>query len=218
METAAWDALKSASLPYPIQPFRDLSPSRCHWFDEAESRAFGNIVETIPADGLYLELGTFLGAGSLSIVMNRCPTVRAVCCDSWNVAEREVNRRGCVDHSRASFFDGHGTVLDHFFNNTFEWRDRIAPYRRWICPDLLHQLADLGCRPDMVLVDDDHDCQAVVDRLRVIAAIWPRAVVVLDDFVTEWNGVRQGFHKIIADGVYEQSRCTLIADRFMVIR
>jgi hypothetical protein len=55
--------------------------------------------------------------------------------------------------------------------------------------DALRELARFGVEPDLVYIDADHGYEAVKADIECVTELFPRAVVVGDDW--SWDGVRQ---------------------------
>jgi hypothetical protein len=198
--------------------------SLLHWFNEQLHEAYRSICAAMPKNAIYLELGSFTGAGSTAVAMTAHPTMRAYCADNFHLPIQVLQKLkplGSYKADQTGFVDmlnGIGTQLEHFCNNTWEWRDRIAPLQRSINPVFLHQLVNRGVKPDLVLIDDHHAHFPVLQRLRVCAKHWPNATIVIDDYTPNWDGVRTGTQAAFDEGLYRREDSELLVNRLMVLR
>lgn len=217
----AWAKLQFLRLPYPGQPFR-FHPSRCHWFGEEKRQALRFVLEHLPDDLGYLELGSFLGAGSTSVVLRACPYARLVCVDHWLIQGEYAAKHDLLDSNApgtdkpCTFVLGRGEAWQHFLNNTFDDRHRILPIRRAYSSDLMYQLHGNGFLPDLILIDDDHRETPMIKRLQLLRNLWPQAHLLLDDFNTD--EVRSGFYRAVEEYLCPLEDCELLANCLMWVK
>ena len=219
-----WQQVQAYGTPHDNTLRHKVGVSRCHWFAPVLQVAFRELVKTLPETGVYLELGTFLGAGSTAIALEVKPQLKVVCMDHWHITGQAA-RKWQPEHAlvpgtkqRVDFLKGHGSAFAHFCNNIFEDQARVVPIRRAYQDQTLVDLAQLGFVPDLILIDDDHQRAPVLQRMRQIHQLWPQAQLMLDDYTDFWPGVRHGFDQAIAEGLYPGARCTLLADRLMWVQ
>jgi hypothetical protein len=221
-----FDEIKRHNVRYPKARFpHGVSP--CHWFQQKLHKPFTRLISNLPDNSIYLELGSFLGAGSTTLAMKANPTVRAYCVDHFQMKLETARKYAPQNHvmrqpgkrtSRpVAYMRGEGGQLEHFLNNTFEWQDRIVPMQRLIDVHFLRQLVELGVEPTMILIDDNHNHLPVLERLRFISKYWPDARVLLDDFIPMWDGVRTGVRAAFAEGLYSEEKSRLLVGRLMLL-
>ena len=221
-----FESIKCLNVQYPRERY-PLGYSPCHWFHVMLHEPFHNIVSKMPPNSIYLELGSFLGAGSTKLAMQSNPTLRAYCCDHFRITSQVARKFPTQNASEivtgkrrkipVAYLRGEGSSLEHFLNNTFEWRNRIIPMMQAITVEFLYQLKDLGVVPDLILIDDDHQHTPVFNRLEFISKYWPNAQVLLDDFTPSWDGVRTGVQAAFDAGCYPQTTSRLLAGRLMLL-
>ena len=220
-----FNSLKNSSsvCRYPKEKY-PIGESHCRWFSGQICKPWIRTCSQLPRDSIYLELGSFLGMGSTRLALDANPTLRAYCVDHFAM---RINKHGKKHKAECSYKEngepvdylrGIGTQLEHFLNNTWKRQDRIAPIQQTINAELLHKFADWGIKPDLVMVDDAHEHDPVLERLRAISKLWPEAIVVLDDFVPMWDGVRTGLRAAFKEGLYSRDDATLAGRRLMIIR
>ena len=216
--------LKAEGVQWPEQVF-PFGSSPCHWFNGPMRKVFSSILQQLPDHSIYLELGAFLGAGSTTVALNSNQTLRVVCADHFQVNPFAIpkntpptgmyvpGKRVLVDYMK-----GKGSCLEHCINNLWDHQGRVAIFDRQIDSDWLHELADRGLDPAVVMVDDEHSRDAVADRLNVISDRWPNALVFVDDYVPYWDGVIEGVQEAFRQGMYSRHNSALISKRLMLLR
>lgn len=215
-----FEGFKKYNVAYPDQPFK-YGSSPGHWFGRKDREALGEVIKTLREDAIYLELGSFLGAGSTTTVLNHHVTLRAYCVDMFQMPGRiaaKYRPLGCSEDGKVcDYMRGKGTQLQHFLNNTRQFQPRIAPIQRVINVEFLRQLHAVGVVPDFILIDDDHQHRPVLSRLRSIAKYWPKAIVMLDDHTKQWDGVRTGVQAAFDEGLYLKEDSELLVNRLMLL-
>ena len=217
-----FEEFKKYNIAYPHEPFSPGS-SKCHWFQPKIREAFIKVVQTLPEDAIYLELGSFLGAGSTLAALEHSGTLRAYCVDLFSMPGRVAAKfkpQGSLAKGGqpCAYMQGKGSQLQHFLNNTWAHQPRVAVFQRTVGPHFLDQLAAMGVKPNLILIDDDHHHQPVLARLRLIARHWPEAIVLLDDHTKQWDGVRTGVAAAFKEGLYHRSDSELLAHRLMMLK
>jgi hypothetical protein len=178
--------------------------------------------------GTYLELGSFFGCGSTQDVL-QTTLMRCICVDSFSIpytcwADRQAAFRpqSAVPGLRLNqmpYFKGQGTHLDHFMNNTWEYRSRVLPMQCNTKPEVLEAIYDAGVVPDLIFVDDDHSYEAVRWRLAFISEHWPSATVVCDDYnEKDWPGVVEAVQQSLANKSYAENKSKQFSDRLYLLR
>lgn len=216
-----WESLQELALEYPLKPLA-LGASRCHWFPAAKRNAMCSVIECLPDDMLYLELGSFLGAGSTATVLRARPQARLICIDHWLIQGDYAARHDLLDVNApgtdqpCAFVRKRGEAWEHFLNNTFEDRHRVLPIRRSYSGDLMYALHDKHVCPNLILLDDDHREQPLVERLRLIRELWPKAHLLIDDF--DDKAVKKGFYRAVDEYLCPLEDCELLADCLMWVK
>lgn len=213
--------MKELAYGYPQEKF-PFGSSPCHYWHGFVREPFHQLMKQTKPDVQYLELGSFLGAGSTATALQANPTLRAVCCDHFNLKYNKIfepeNAYEPGTARKVDFIRGVGSPFEHFINNTWEWKDRIAPFKVVINKRFLQYLYDQGYRPDVILVDDDHRYQPVIDRLDIIKDLWPTSLIIMDDFVPEWEEVRQAVYEVFRKGWYRKADSELLGGRLLVLK
>jgi hypothetical protein len=218
-----FEQIKKYNVCYPQKKY-PCGTSPLHWFHEQLHEPYRQICAAMPENAIYLELGSFAGAGSTVVAMTAHRTMRAYCVDNFQMPPSVMRRHkppGSYKVGQPVLVDmlnGIGSQLEHFCNNTWEWQDRIAPLQRDINQVFLHQLVNFGIKPDLILIDDHHAHFPVLERLRICAKHWPDATVVLDDYTSNWDGVRTGTQVAFDEGLYRREDSELLVNRLMVLR
>jgi len=221
--------LKSYVRSYPEEKFNFGPSPLCYW-SKPLAETFRQILnyDFVNKEGVYLELGSFFGAGSTQNVLQHT-AMKCLCLDNFAIPSNwwQVNKGpGHIKPASAiprlplrqmPFFNGQGTHLDHFMNNTWEYRDRITPIQCTIEREVLEAIYEAGIVPDLVFIDDDHAFEPLLWRLYFIAEYWPDAVVVCDDYDKKnWGGVVQAIDEALEKEVYNRERSECFGRLFML--
>jgi hypothetical protein len=81
----------------------------------------------------------------------------------------------------------------------------------------LRQVFEIGLKPDVIYIDDKHTEPAVKLRLQVIKDLWPDAIVLLDDYLSDWQGVIDGVQYAFKTKLYDEAKSKLMINRIMVL-
>lgn len=215
-----WKQFKQEAIPYPEAPF-PVGFSPCHYFSLPMVEPFRELLRRLPNNPLYLELGSFLGAGSTLLALEAREDLYALCVDNWAMPSTLVHKpyNVSMQGKQVDFLKGKGSQLQHFMNNTFAYRARSATLEMTIDVQAqsLITLAKRGLYPDMIMIDDDHHHDPVLYRLAVCCEYWPKTVVILDDHHHSWPGVITGLNAAVEAGYYKREDCVLYANRMMCI-
>jgi hypothetical protein len=175
------------------------------------------VVNSLGPQPQVVELGSYLGAGSTTMLLAGCPDMQLVSVDSFALVGPNCPPRW-RPNGNTPFFRGQGTMWQHFVNNTWEWRDRVVPIAAITeppCLQLIHQhLPDVAA----VYLDADHDHLPVKRQLLTCRALWPQAVLMLDDYCDVWPGVKAAVADLVGDGRLQLSTFHEVVDgRLLVI-
>jgi len=199
---------------WPDKPHK-IGQSLCHWFRKQSHQGFARIIERLPPNPVYVEFGTFLGAGTTLFALNLRKDLQAICLDHWGITARIAgphrpanpkDKRG----RRCAFLRGEGTSLEHCQNNLWRFRDRVKLIQMKTTHQTVDALANSGVKPDCVLLDDDHNHKPFVTRLYRCRYRWPTAVVVCDDYNPTWPGVVAGVEEAYTKGFYTKDESELL--------
>lgn len=213
-------AWKEKVQQYPSQKF-PFGYSPCCWFTPPMQQFFTKFFASLPPNSIYLELGTFLGAGSTIAALQANSTLLAVCADDFRFTRKVAktalqgirNERG----KPVAFLRGRGNAFQHFINNTWSYRDRIAISKVDINEEFLRRVFASGLKPTVIYIDDKHTEPAVKLRLRVIKELWSDAIVLLDDYLPGWQGVIDGVQYAFKTKLYDEAKSKLMINRIMVL-
>ena len=213
-----WEHFKQSDLvtPYPPKPFaipQDLSG----WSTATCYDALVKLGSELKDQQIIVELGSFLGAISTQAFLKN-PNINLICVDNFNHDPKWI-AEDSWPNGATPYFQGIGTVWEHFVNNTWEDKERIAPLTIDAGPVTLKLLFEAGLDPSLFLIDADHSENAVYNQLQTIIKLWPKATIVLDDYTDDWPGVKVAFQRIKEEKLFNSSDTfTLIDNRLMIIR
>ena len=128
---------------------------------------------------LVVELGSWLGL-STRFIASRAPRAAVIAVDHW---------QGSPEHQHdPALRELLPKLYETFLVNCWNERARIIPARLGTIEGL-EEVARRGLLPDLVYVDADHGYEGVAADLQAIQRLFPRAIIVGDDW--NWDGVRR---------------------------
>ena len=176
----------------------ELNPSDSKWFNQHHEVAFKQICREY-SDGLYLELGTWTGAGSTRFIADQYPDMTIICIDTFE---------GSAEHYRTPAYDRVRVKLwDHFVVNQWHNKHRMFPIRTDTITGM-KKVAAAGLEPNVVYIDAAHDTESVFQDIYTALECFPKAIIRGDDYTppgTGHPGVRDGIERAIAEGLFAAS-------------
>lgn len=216
---ANWEQFKSSEMvtPYPSEPF-DIPEDHSGWSTTESIAALESLAAELSPDQVIVELGSFIGAMSTQAFLRGNPAAKLVCVDMFNHDPKWIPAE-MRPFGDTPYFMGEGNVWQHFVNNTWGNRHRIAPMTIDAGPVTLRMIYETGIDVRLVLVDADHTEHAVYNEIFAIAELWPKATIVLDDHTDDWPGVKIALQRARDEGLFgDGDTFELIDGRIMVIR
>lgn len=184
------DKLSKAATPWPENK-PEGNPSRLCWFGPEHRLIFQDILRRKRA-GIYMELGSWTGAGSTEFVLKNFPFMHVICVDTFE---------GSVEHhKKPEYREIALTLWEHFCGNMWNHRHRVFPFR---CNSRqgLRYVFNTGVKPDFIYVDAAHDEDSVFLDIQAAVQLFPDAIILGDDYVLPERGhpgVYNGVHRAIA--------------------
>lgn len=135
-----------------------------------------------PEFNLVLEIGSFLG-GSIHDWLSVSPDIHVVAVDPWpeTCGVAQYAREQGKGEEVAKQLERPDGFYQTFLANFWELRDRVIPVRGY-SPAVLHELAELRLRPDLIYLDSDK----VGGEIELCHKLFPGAVMTGDDW--GWKG------------------------------
>lgn len=210
--------------PYP-ETKHNVGSSLLHWWSIRQAHYLQEELRAMPGNQ-YLELGCFLGAGSTAAALLCRNDLQATCVDSFAITKSKLTHEPSNAWRRRSkkygdiptdYWNGIGSALHHFQNNTFEWRDRIRCLQGSITPEALSSIVEeYKLRPGLVLVDFSKEEEIVLAALHSIESLWPEVCIVVDDYTPNKHhaGVVQAVN---ACGILDR-RSYYTAEKLLIIK
>ncbi len=209
---------------WPDSPW-PIGKSQCCWFPESEQGGFIEVIKGLPKDPLYVELGTFLGAGTTRVALETRDDLQALCFDHFLIHANLVrklakgNPNALPENFKGSdFAKGIGDVLQHCQNNLLAYRDRVRLFKMNTSHVMIDKLADSGVIPDCVMIDDLHEKDPFLKRLFRCRYRWPYAWIVCDDYCKAWPGVMEGVSEAFKRGWYKESESKMLGKRMIAFK
>ena len=135
---------------------------------------------------VVIEVGSWLGK-STRFILDRAPNATLYCVDTW---------LGSAEHHKASIEPMLATLFETFVVNCWACRDHIRIVRG-ISRLGLAELHQAGVAPDLIYVDGAHDSPTVAGDMNQCLDLFPRAVLVGDDW--RWHSVRTAVEGVAAN-------------------
>jgi hypothetical protein len=128
---------------------------------------------------LVVELGSWLGL-STRFIASRAPRAAVIAIDHW---------QGSPEHQHdPALRELLPKLYETFLVNCWNDRARIIPVRAGTLQGL-ERVARSGLQPGCIYLDADHSFEAVSADLQAIQRLFPKAIIVGDDW--NWEGVRR---------------------------
>jgi len=172
------DGLKELRRRYPwpdTKPGVEVNPHG--WFDPGIRSV---CAEQITDDmDVILELGTWTGFSARWFCKNSQAAV--ICVDHWKGSNEHKNN--------PKFAPMLPTLYETFLATNWHLQDRLIPVKANTL-DAMREVADLGIRPGLVMVDAAHDEESVFEDVTTAVWLFPDAAIVGHD--ATWKGVAAG--------------------------
>lgn len=137
-----------------------------------------------PATRLVVEVGSWLGR-STRFLANLAPGATVIAIDHW---------QGSPEHKEDPELSPLlPRLYETFLAECWGYRDQIIPVKA-DSVEGLRQVAEAGLQPDVVYLDGDHSFESVLGDLTTTLDLFPRAMIVGDDW--DWEGVRRAVQRV----------------------
>ena len=169
--------------------------NRLKWFSNNHVIVFNKLLHR-QIDGIYLELGSWTGAGSTEHVAVNFPKMSLICIDTFEGSPE--------NHSNPAQKQISDNLLHHFWGNRWENRDRVYPIKAKSVVGL-QLVAKLGIKPDFIYIDAAHDEAAVFADLIAALTLFPEAIILGDDYTKPGSDhceVYQAIDKAVKAGLF----------------
>tara|TARA_R110002096_G_scaffold84071_7_gene194382 strand:+ start:331 stop:1005 length:675 start_codon:yes stop_codon:yes gene_type:complete len=210
---------KWPSSPWPV------GKSQCCWFPKSEQTGFIEVMKGLPRHPVYVELGTFLGAGSTRVALETRDDLQALCFDDFTITADIIRNASKGNHhylpenfKGSDFSKGVGDALKHCQNNLFSYQDRVKIFKMHTSHAIIDKLANSGVMPDCVLIDDHHERGPFIKRLFRCRYRWPDAWIICDDYCKSWPGVMEGVSEAFKRGWYHESESKMLGKRTIAFK
>ena len=149
-----------------------ITPSRLKWFSTNHEIVFNKLLHR-RTDGVYLELGSWTGAGSTEHVTKTFKNMSLICVDTFEGSPE--NHKDSKQKVIAN------NLWQHFCCNRWDERDRIWPMKGKTI-ECMTALAQHKVFPDFVYIDAAHDVESVFADLQTALNLFPNAIILGDDY------------------------------------
>lgn len=193
--------LEQVVTPWP-EKLPEIKPSRSKWFSRNHENVFRRFLRNY-MDGIFLELGSWTGAGSTSYLLRTYPNLTVIAVDTFE---------GSAEHHRIEEYNKIRVNLwDHFCLNMQPYRGRVWPMKRTTVK-ALHILAQkTDIKPNVIYIDAAHDRKSVFTDIKTAIELFPESDIIGDDYVPRPGhpGVRHGVEDAIKAGLFTRNEFNL---------
>jgi predicted O-methyltransferase YrrM len=163
------------------------------WFDDRNKEFLKTILT--PHIKIIVELGSWLGTSTRWFCDNSSAHIISV--DHW---------LGSIEHQgRKDVRDKLPTLYETFIVNCWDYKDRITPIRMNTIAGMYY-ISDADIQPDMVFIDASHEFKDVVADLETASELFPKAILVGDDW--SWKNKKQDKRFTVREAVEHFSKQT----------
>jgi predicted O-methyltransferase YrrM len=192
-------ALKQIATAFPAQK-PEGTASTLKWFHNQHAIIFDQLLKKKP-NGLYMELGTWTGAGSAAFVAKHFPEMTIICVDTFVGSAEHLK-----DKVQKEIADN---LWTHFCLNSWEAQNRIYPIKGKSV-DGLKRVAEIGLNPDFIYIDAAHDVDSVFADVSTAIQLFPNAVIFGDDYTLPAQrghiGVYNGINRAIENKLIDKAK------------
>jgi hypothetical protein len=171
----AWPPKKPEVRPFPQR----------NWLFPGTQEALARSVSQ--ATKLIVEVGSWTGR-STRFLAGLAPQTTVIAIDHW-----EGSPEHKTDPELAEFLP---QLYETFLSECWDYRDQVIPVKAGSVEGL-QRVAESGLQADLVYIDADHSYESVVKDLSTALDLFPRAVIVGDDF--NWDDVRRAVETVAAE-------------------
>ncbi len=133
---------------------------------------------------LIVELGSWTGR-STRFLADLAPQATVIAIDHWEGSPEHKE-----DPNLAPLLP---RLYETFLSECWAHRDQIIPVKMRSIEGM-HRVAEAGLEPDLVYIDADHGFESVLNDLTSALDLFPRALIVGDDW--NWDSVRQAVERV----------------------
>jgi hypothetical protein len=171
----------------------DASDDFHNWaFDWQHEGGFSYLIDKLKPK-IVLEIGSWLGMGSTSYMLKYAPDIHLIALDHWSDDKQDfIGTFYPIEYVERDYSHIEN-IWNKFLKNTWEFRDRLTPLRRF-SSDGLEILKDLNIDIDLIYLDADHGYDSMMYELEKCSEYWPNATLCGDDYEWEDHSVKRAVH------------------------
>lgn len=167
------------------------------WFLETHERVFNQVIK--PDTKVIVEIGSWYGASARWLAENSPEEAKIYAIDLWDddFILNDDHYNGDKGHI-SKMLRAH-PLYATFLVNVWDLKDKIIPMRMDSIKGLKY-LKGLGIEPDIIYIDGDHHYEAAKRDISNALHIFPRAIIVGDDY-GNYEDVRRAVHECAIDNL-----------------
>jgi predicted O-methyltransferase YrrM len=161
-----------------------------HWCHETNAATLQQMITHINPK-FILELGSWTGAGSTTLIANNAPNAQIVCVDHWSKDLNDFVQDEFGLEQLKEFESQIEVLWETFLVNMWEHKHHVTPLRA-TTKEGLKTLSTLNIPFDMIYIDAHHDYTPVKLDIEMCHKNWPNAIIIGDDY--SWKTVSKAVH------------------------
>ena len=174
--------LPDPELNNPVLPVPELRPPKPNWLFPGTRELLSRSISK--STRLIVELGSWTGR-STRFLADLAPQATVIAIDHWEGSPEHKE-----DPNLAPLLP---RLYETFLSECWAHRDQIIPVKMRSIEGM-HRVAEAGLEPDLVYIDADHGFESVLNDLTSALDLFPRALIVGDDW--NWDSVRQAVERV----------------------
>jgi hypothetical protein len=187
-----------------LHPWPEEEPQVGHDWSGFFSNRHKDLFKKIITDKteVVLELGSWLGKSSRFIAQTLPDNGIVICVDHW---------KGSPEFNDNAKLSGRiPTAFETFTKNQWGLKDKTIAIKD-STQDGIKSVQECGIEPDIIYVDAGHDYDNVSADIRKCIEVFPKAVLVMDDYSDKWPDVVKAVDEIAEEfKEYKKIQCRRI--------
>jgi predicted O-methyltransferase YrrM len=161
-----------------------------NWCHETNTEILQHLIPYINPK-FILELGSWTGAGSTTLIANYAPNAQIVCIDHWSKDMKNYVQDEFGLEQVEELWPQISVLWETFLVNMWDYKHHVTPLRA-TTKEGLKTLSTLNIPFDMIYIDAHHDYNPVKMDIEMCHKNWPNAVIIGDDYM--WETVKKAVH------------------------
>ena len=168
----------------------NVPKSNHHWCHETNTYVLQQMISHINPK-FILEMGSWTGAGSTTLIATQAPDAQIICIDHWSKDMNDYVQDEFGIEQVKELWPQISVLWETFLVNMWDHQHHLTPLRART-EEGLAILGNLNIPFDMVYIDAHHDYHSVKLDIAMTHKNWPNATIIGDDYT--WKTVSKAVH------------------------